>query len=79
MIKRINIALLTIVFAVSCATQSVAPENKSYLIREFNDNGVLISETVASKYEMKFERLFYFKNGKKIESGENFEIRQIEK
>jgi hypothetical protein len=70
---------LAFVFLASCSTLYEAPENKKYLLREFNDNGELVQEVLTDSYRMKFERLTYIKNGEEFDIGENFEIRQLNK
>lgn len=64
-----KILLIIIIALSSCA----APDAK-YLIREFNDNGDLIKETVTEKYSIRGEVLKV--NG--VEIKDNFEIRKLD-
>ena len=70
---------LAFVLLVSCSTLYQAPESKTYLVREFNDNGDLVHEVEVKSYRMKFEKLIYTVNGVEVYAGENFEIRQLNK
>ena len=65
---------LVLFFAVSCAT---TPVTDKYLVRQFDDEGGLIKETLVSSYSVDKEVLTINVNGKKVKVVDNYEIRQL--
>lgn len=65
---------LVLFFAVSCATN---PVRDKYLVRQFDDEGGLVKETLVSSYSVDKEVLTISVNGKKVKVVDNYEIRQL--
>lgn len=69
--KKLFLALFLLVGCVS-------PQVKDkYLIRQFNDEGDLVKETLTSSYSVDKEVLTIYVDGKKVKVVDNFEIRQL--
>lgn len=66
--------LFLFLFLVSCSTVQVKDK---YLIRQFNDEGDLVKETLTSSYSVDKEVLTIYVDGKKVKVVDNFEIRQL--